>query len=92
MSTKPTIFIVKPEQVKGQDINEFLRNAIAREFQDKDYMIASESVIESTTHYSKTPRKLKGFALTVEGVAVTIYFDITDAGTVSKNKHSWSPW
>jgi hypothetical protein len=70
------IFIVKKEQLGGSDVNEFLREAIDREFSGKDYMIASETIVDTITHYSATPRKIKGFAISAAGRSHTIYFDI----------------
>jgi hypothetical protein len=86
---KPTIFIVKKEQVGNQDINEFLRNALSKEFGENDLMIMNEVTLDSVTHYSRTPRKLKGYSINTKGGAHTIYFDITDASSVNQDKNSW---
>jgi len=89
MKEQPLIYMVTKQQVNNQDVNEFLRNAIQKEFGDRDFMIAGEAVSESRTQYSATPRKLKSFSLTVEGRGVTIYFDITDVVTTNQDKSSW---
>jgi hypothetical protein len=86
---KPNIFIVKKEQVGSQDINEFLRSALAKEFGENDFMIMNEVTLDSITHYSRVPRKLKGYSISAKGSNHTIYFDITDAGSVNQDKNSW---
>ena len=83
------IFMVKREQLNGSDVNEFLRRAIDREFSGQDYMITSETIVDTITPYSTTLRKIKGFAVKVGSVGHTIYFDITDASGVDTNKNSW---
>lgn len=89
MINNPPIYMVTKEQVGSADVNEFLRNAIDREFGNSDYMIGTELVKETITHYSKTPRKLKGFSVITGGRNITIYFDITDVTSVDLNKHSY---
>lgn len=86
---RPNIFIVKKEQVGSQDINEFLRSALAKEFGEEGYMIMNEVTLDSITHYSKSPRKLKGFSISAKGGNHTIYFDITEASSVNQDKNSW---
>jgi hypothetical protein len=89
MNNEPPIYMVTKEQVGASDINEFLRNAIDREFSGSDYMIGTELIRETITHYSKTPRKLKGFSIITGGRNITIYFDITDVTQVDLNRHSY---
>ena len=80
----PTIFIVKPEQIGSSDVGEFLRNAISKQFEGKEYYVAKEEIVERPTHYSKTPRKLRGYMIN-EGNTVghAIWFDVTDIKTVT---------
>ena len=89
MSNKPLIFQVSKEQVGKQDINEFLRTALAREFNGKEYMIVHETTLDSPTPYSREFRRLKGYNIEVAGKTHTIYFDITDAQSINKDKNSW---
>jgi hypothetical protein len=79
-----TYFIVKPEHVGSEDVGDFLRNAIHKQFADKEFYIAKEELVERPTHYSKTPRKLRGYMIN-EGNSVghAIWFDITDVKTVT---------
>lgn len=86
---KPNIFIVKREQIKGVDIDNFLRTAIDRQFNSSEYLILTETITETITHYSTSLRKIKGFLVEAAGRQHTIYFDITDATSVDQNKHSW---
>lgn len=81
---QPTIFIVKQEQIGSDDVGDFLRRAISRQFEGKEYYVAKEEIVEKPTHYSKTPRKLRGYMIN-EGNSVghAIWFDITDIKTVS---------
>lgn len=75
---KDTIFIVKPEQIGTEDIGTALRRAIDTQFRGKEYYIAKEELVTRTTHYSKTPRKLRGYMVNENGVGHAIWFDITD--------------
>jgi hypothetical protein len=77
--SKPVYFHVKPEQVGRESLSDFLRNAIIRQFEGKEYYIAKEEDVERPTPYSVTPRKLRGFMIN-EGNAVghAIWFDVTD--------------
>ena len=86
---KPNIFIVKKEQIKGIDIDSFLRTAIARQFSGSEYLILTETITDTITHYSTALRKIKGFLIEAAGKQHTIYFDITEATAVDQNKHSW---
>lgn len=87
MGNKPVIFIVKKEQVGKEDLGMFLRKAIERQFEGREYYIAKEEIIESRTSYSSTPRKLRGYMIN-EGNAKghAIWFDITDIATFN-----WAP-
>lgn len=75
----PTYFFVKPEQVGKEDLQDFLRNAIRRQFEGKEYYVAKELIETKITPYSKTPRKLRGFSIN-EGNSIghTIWFDVTE--------------
>jgi len=75
----PIIYHVKPEQVGNEDLQEFLRRAIRKQFEGKEYYVSKELIEEKTTHYSKTPRKLRGFLIS-EGNSAghAIWFDVTE--------------
>lgn len=82
--SQPVIYIVKPEQVGRDDIGDFLRKAISRQFEGKEYYIAKEELVERPTHYSSTPRKLRGYMINeANSVGHAIWFDITDIKTVT---------
>jgi hypothetical protein len=75
----PNIYHVKPEQVGSEDLGDFLRKAINRQFEGRDFYISKELIEEKPTHYSTTPRKLRGFLISEgnnEGHA--IWFDVTE--------------
>ena len=81
---QPPIFIVKPEQVGREDLGDFLRRAISKQFEGKEYYIAKEEMTERPTHYSKTPRKLRGYMINENNtIGHAIWFDITDIKTVT---------
>jgi hypothetical protein len=81
---QPTIYIVKQEQVGSQDLSEFLRKAIAMQFEGKEYYVAKEELTERPTHYSDTPRKLRGFMINEGNVrGHSIWFDVTDIKTIT---------
>lgn len=82
----PTIYHVKREQVGSGDLADFLRNAIHKQFNGKEYYISNEQILEMPTHYSKTPRKLRGFMVNENGKGHAIWFDVTDIGTFN-----WAP-
>lgn len=76
-----TIFIVKPEHVGTEDLGTALRRAIEIQFKGKEYYIAKEEIAKRPTHYSKTPRKLRGYMINENGVGHAIWFDVTDIKT-----------
>lgn len=81
---KPIIYIVKQEQVGSEDVGDFLRKAIAKQFEGKEYYVAKEEIVERPTYYSKTPRKLRGYMINENNSAGhAIWFDITDIKTVT---------
>ncbi len=82
----PTIYHVKKEQVGSTDLADFLRNAIHRQFANKDYYIAREEIVEMPTHYSTSPRQLRGFMINENGKGHAIWFDVTDISTFN-----WAP-
>ena len=81
---QPPIYIVTQQQVGSEDIGDFLRKAISKQFEGKEYYVAKEEIVERPTHYSKTPRKLRGYMINENNtVGHAIWFDITDIKTVS---------
>jgi hypothetical protein len=78
--SEPIIYHVKPEQVGREDVGDYLRKAIAKQFENKEYYVAKEVVEERVTKYSNgKPRKLRGFVIN-EGNSLghVIYFDVTE--------------
>lgn len=82
---EPVIFHVKPEQVGTQDLSEFLRTAINKEFEGKDYYVGQELSLEKKTNYSPlVPRKLRAFCICESGKPnQTIYFDVTEVPQIN---------
>jgi hypothetical protein len=81
---QPTIYHVTQEQVGKEDVGDFLRRAIAKQFDGKEYYVAKEELVERPTHYSATPRKLRGYMINENNsVGHAIWFDITDVKTVT---------
>jgi hypothetical protein len=77
--SEPTFYIVKPEQVGREDLGDFLRKAIALQFEGKEYYVSKEEIVEKITPYSQTPRKLRGFLINeANKIGHAIYFDVTD--------------
>lgn len=81
--SQPTYYTVTQEQIGRGDLQEFLRKAIQKQFENKEYFVTKEEILERRTPYSATPRKLRGFLIN-EGNAIghAIYFDVTDIKTV----------
>lgn len=75
----PTVYHVNPNQVGKEDLQDFLRKQIQRQFDGRDYYITKELIEEKITHYSSTPRKLRGFLIS-EGnnTGHAIWFDVTE--------------
>ncbi len=76
----PIIYHVTPEQVGREDVGDYLRKAIVKQFEGKEYYVSKELIEERVTKYSNgKPRKLRGFVIN-EGNVIghVIYFDVTD--------------
>jgi hypothetical protein len=82
MAEQPTIYQVKPEQVGGQDIMQFLRQQISRNFNGA-YEIVNESTMNRIVPYSKTPRRIVSFLVEAGGQSHSIFFDTTDCSAAS---------
>jgi hypothetical protein len=81
---QPVVYHVKPEHVGNSDLSEFLRSAISKQFDGKDFFIGNEQTIDKRTPYSDTPRKFRVFHIQVgEKETHTIYFDITDVSLIN---------
>lgn len=79
---EPTVYQVKPEQVGGRDIMEFLRQQIAHNF-NNSYEIVNEQTLSKTTSYSKTPRRIVAFLVEAGGQQHSIFFDTTDCSAAT---------
>jgi hypothetical protein len=78
--TPPTIYMVRPDQVGNEDVTDFLRKSISRQFEGQDFFIANEQQQDRVTHYSVTPRKIKSFLIqnNTNNTQHALFFDITD--------------
>jgi len=77
--SEPTIYHVRKEQVGNEDLGDFLRKMITRQFEGKEYYVAKETIEEKVTSYSSTPRKLRGFLINENNnIGHAIYFDVTE--------------
>jgi hypothetical protein len=82
--SNPVIYNVTQQQVGSEDIGDFLRRAIAKQFEGKEYYVAKEELVERPTHYSQTPRKLRGYMINENNsIGHAIWFDVTDIKTVT---------
>jgi len=79
---EPQIFQVKPEQVGGQDIMQFLRGQIARQF-NNNYEIVNESTVNRLISGFKTPRRIVAFLVEAGGGQHSIFFDTTDCSAAT---------
>lgn len=76
---QPIIYHVKPEQVGSEDVGDFLRKAISKQFEGREYYVSKEVIEERITPYSSTPRKLRGFLINENNsIGHAIYFDVTE--------------
>jgi hypothetical protein len=79
---EPTIYQIKPEQVGGQDVMQFLRQQIAHNF-NNSYEIVNEQTMDKIVSYSKTPRRIVSFLVEAGGQTHSIFFDTTEVSTAS---------
>ena len=79
---EPTIYQIKPEQVGGQEVMQFLRTQIARQF-NNSYEIVNEQTLNKIVSYSKTPRRIVAFLVEAGGGTHSIFFDTTDVSAAS---------
>jgi hypothetical protein len=79
---EPTIFQVKPEQVGGKDIMDFLRQQIAHQFSN-NYEIVNEQTMNRIVSYSKTPRRIVSFLVEAGGQSHSLFFDTTECSAAS---------
>jgi hypothetical protein len=81
---EPTIYKVTQQQVGREDLGVFLRNAISKQFEGKEYYICKEEIVERPTAYSSTPRKLRGYLINESNsIGHSIWFDVTDIKQVT---------
>lgn len=80
--SEPVVYQVKPEQVGGQEIMEFLRQQIARNF-NNNFEIVNEQTIDKIVSYSKTPRRIVSFLVEAGGQQHSIFFDTTECSVKS---------
>jgi hypothetical protein len=81
MADQPTIYQVKPEQVGGQDIMQFLRTQISRNFNGA-YEIVNEQTLNRIVPGFKTPRRIVSFLVEAGGQSHSIFFDTTDCSAM----------
>ena len=79
---EPTIYRVTPEQVGGLDVMQFLRQQIARNF-NNSFEIVNEQTHNKIVSYSKTPRRIVAFLVEAGGEQHSIFFDTTDVSVAS---------
>ena len=82
MTDQPTIYQVKPEQVGGQDIMQFLRTQISKNFNGA-YEIVNESTMNRIVPGFKTPRRIVSFLVEAGGQSHSIFFDTTDCSAAT---------
>lgn len=76
---EPNIYHVKSEQVGSEDLQDFLRKQIQKQFEGREYYVSKELIEEKITSYSKTPRKLRGFLINESNnTGHAIWFDVTE--------------
>lgn len=85
--SQPVFYQVTPQQLGREDLGDFLRRAIQKQFEGKEYYVSKEVIEERITPYSTTPRKLRGFLINeANSIGHAIYFDVTDIPT---SAHNW---
>lgn len=79
---EPTIYQVKPEQVGGKDIMDFLRQQISNNFSG-NYEIVNEQTMNRLVSYSKTPRRIVSFLVEAGGKQHSLFFDTTECSAAA---------
>lgn len=75
----PVYYTVTKQQLGKEDLQDFLRKAIVKQFEGKEYYVAKEVIETKKTPYSEAPRKLRGFFINESNTAGhIIYFDVTE--------------
>jgi hypothetical protein len=82
MADKPNIYQVKPEQVGGQEIMDFLRTQISRNF-NGNCEILNEQTTNQLVPYSKTPRRIVSFLVEAGGEKHSLFFDTTECSAMA---------
>lgn len=84
--SQPVFYYVDPQQVGNEDVGDFLRRAIQKQFEGREYYVSKEVIEEKATPYSQTPRKLRGFLINENNtIGHAIYFDVTDLPNSATN-------
>ena len=86
---QPKIYNVTAAQVGSEDISQFLRSAISREFGNKEYFIANELTTDRFDPERNEMRKLRAFLVQFGNESVTLYFDITEPSKARSSTNSW---
>jgi len=86
---EPKVYKVSAAQVGSEDISQFLRTAIAREFGNKEYFIGNETTIDRIDPQTRKMQKVRAFLVESVGTSTTIYFDITDVTAARSSNNSW---
>jgi hypothetical protein len=79
---EPTIYQVKPEQVGGEDIMQFLRTQISRNFNGA-YEIVNEQTMNRIVPGFQKPRRIVSFLVEAGGQQHSIFFDTTDCSAMA---------
>jgi len=82
---QPVIYKVTPEQIGNNDVNEFLRNALSKQFNEDNFCIVNEQTVERFRDGKKC--RLRAYVVEANNILHTIYFDVTDVGVL--NKTTW---
>ena len=77
--SNPVYYQVTQKQVGRENLSDYLRKAIAKQFEKQEYYVAKEVIETRSTPYSKEPRKLRGFLINeANSIGHAIFFDVTD--------------
>lgn len=78
----PNIYQVKPEQVGGEDIMQFLRTQISRNF-NGNYEIVNEQTMNRIVPGFQKPRRIVSFLVEANGQQHSIFFDTTECSAAT---------
>jgi hypothetical protein len=69
---------IKPEQVQGKVIADYIQEKISEILDGKSYKVIKEQTIFKNTYYSRANRHILVYLVESEGQSTPYFFDVTE--------------